>query len=72
MVSPRTNRFGTNLTQQHRAMLRDPVDYLDPETFNPDRFILDGQINPEVRDPAAIIFGFGRRCYILIRVLTTR
>ncbi len=30
-------------------------------TFNPDRFMKDGEINPEVRDPATAAFGYGRR-----------
>lgn len=42
-------------------MLRDPEDYPDPENFNPDRFIKDGRIDPDVRDPGTIAFGFGRR-----------
>ncbi|THH30478.1 hypothetical protein EUX98_g3693 [Antrodiella citrinella] len=44
-----------------RAMLHDPEVYPDPEAFKPERFIKDGKINPNVRDPAAIAFGFRRR-----------
>ncbi|KAJ8472750.1 hypothetical protein ONZ51_g8304 [Trametes cubensis] len=43
------------------AMSRDPTQYPDPETFNPDRFLKNGQLNPDVRDPASYVFGFGRR-----------
>ena len=43
-----------------RAMLHNPADFPDPETFNPDRFMLDGKINPDVPKPDAV-FGFGRR-----------
>ena len=42
-------------------MSRDPTQYPDPETFNPDRFLKNGQLNPDVRDPASYVFGFGRR-----------
>jgi cytochrome P450 len=34
--------------------------YPDPLTFKPERFLLNGKPNPDVRDPQAA-FGFGRR-----------
>ncbi|KAF8649224.1 hypothetical protein AX16_005932 [Volvariella volvacea WC 439] len=43
------------------AMLHDEEVYTDPSTFDPERFIKDGKINEEVRDPENIVFGFGRR-----------
>ncbi|KAH8105239.1 cytochrome P450 [Cristinia sonorae] len=44
------------------AMLHDPVDYPEPDTFNPERFMTkDGEIDTSVRDPTTIAFGFGRR-----------
>lgn len=33
-----------------------------PHTFNPDRFIKDGKLDPSFQDPCDQIFGFGRRC----------
>ncbi|KAJ7283162.1 cytochrome P450 [Mycena rebaudengoi] len=42
------------------AMLYDEIEYPDPYNFNPDRFLLNGRLNPAVRDPS-LVFGFGRR-----------
>ncbi|KAI0352607.1 CyP450 monooxygenase [Trametes cingulata] len=42
-------------------ILHDPEVYEQPEEFRPDRFIRDGQLDNTVRDPAAFMFGFGRR-----------
>ncbi|TCD63923.1 hypothetical protein EIP91_004770 [Steccherinum ochraceum] len=43
-------------------MLSDPEDYPDPSAFKPERFIsADGKIDPNVRSPREILFGFGRR-----------
>ncbi|KAF8995026.1 cytochrome P450 [Cyathus striatus] len=43
------------------AMVHDENDYPDPYIFNPERFMKNGKINPDVRDPRTFIFGFGRR-----------
>lgn len=45
----------------HRAILHDPKTYPDPDKFNPDRFMQDEQLNPLVKDPKTVAFGFGRR-----------
>ncbi|KAJ7862183.1 cytochrome P450 [Mycena leptocephala] len=42
------------------AILHDEILYPDPYTFKPERFLLDGKLNPAVKDPQAA-FGFGRR-----------
>lgn len=47
-----------------RAMLHNESVYPDPFTFNPDRFMKDGKLNPAVRDPDHAAFGFGRRYLI--------
>ncbi|KAK7018237.1 cytochrome P450 [Favolaschia claudopus] len=42
------------------AILHDERVYPNPHTFKPERFLLDGKLNPAVRVPD-IAFGFGRR-----------
>ncbi|KAF4580754.1 hypothetical protein EYR38_003040 [Pleurotus pulmonarius] len=42
------------------ALLRDEEVYPDPGTFNPERFLKDGVIDPKTLDPIPN-FGFGRR-----------
>lgn len=44
-----------------RAILHDEQEYADPSSFNPDRFLKDGKLNPNIRDPATVSFGYGRR-----------
>ncbi|KDQ53882.1 hypothetical protein JAAARDRAFT_415303 [Jaapia argillacea MUCL 33604] len=43
------------------SILHDPVAYPEPEKFKPERFLKDGKLNSEVRDPNIAAFGFGRR-----------
>ncbi|KAF9558598.1 cytochrome P450 [Agrocybe pediades] len=43
------------------AMLYDEKHYPEPHTFNPERFLKNGELNPDVLDPAEVAFGFGRR-----------
>ncbi|OCH88084.1 O-methylsterigmatocystin oxidoreductase [Obba rivulosa] len=52
---------GSIMIANQWAILHDPVEYPDPEMFIPERFIKDGKMNPNVKDPGAIAFGFGRR-----------
>ena len=44
-----------------RAIFRDESAYPDAHVFNPDRFLKDGQIDPSVKDPEQVLFGYGRR-----------
>ena len=39
----------------------DPRVYEEPEQFRPERFIDDGKLSADVLDPAAVVFGAGRR-----------
>ncbi|KAL1725530.1 cytochrome P450 [Schizophyllum commune] len=44
------------------SMAHDKKAYPDPYAFKPERYLdADGKLDPNVRDPAKIIFGFGRR-----------
>jgi len=43
------------------AINHDEESYPDPMTFNPDRFMKDGKLNPDLPNPADVAFGFGRR-----------
>jgi len=65
---------GSTIIDNVWAMLRDESVYPDPHTFNPERFLKDGQINPDVKDPDQMgAFGFGRRAcpgkYFALRVM---
>jgi len=56
---------GATVVQNVWAIFRDPSIYPDPETFNPDRFLKDGKINPLVLNPEDRAFGTGRRYEIV-------
>ncbi|KAF8799104.1 cytochrome P450 [Phlegmacium glaucopus] len=43
------------------AMLYNEAEYPDPSAFKPERYLKDGQLDSNIRDPSAIAFGFGRR-----------
>jgi cytochrome P450 len=42
-------------------MFRNESVYPDAHIFNPGRFLKDGEINPDVKDPEQMLFGYGRR-----------
>ncbi|KAF8998871.1 cytochrome P450 [Cyathus striatus] len=52
---------GTVIFPNHKAMLYNERDYPDPYTFKPERFLKNGQLNEEIKNPEDIAFGFGRR-----------
>jgi hypothetical protein len=41
--------------------LHDSKAFNNPEEFQPERYLKDGKLNPDVRDPGCAAFGFGRR-----------
>ncbi|KAI0816964.1 cytochrome P450 [Trametes gibbosa] len=51
---------GSVIIPNQWAMSRDPVQYPDPERFYPERFLIDGKLNPHVRDPASFVICPGR------------
>ncbi|KAL1742445.1 cytochrome P450 [Schizophyllum fasciatum] len=47
------------------AMMHDESVYPDPDSFKPERFLTaDGKLDPNMRDPANMAFGFGRRACV--------
>ena len=42
-------------------MLNNEIDYPDPSAFKPERYLNNGQLDPNIRDPVLMAFGFGRR-----------
>ncbi|KAJ7256294.1 cytochrome P450 [Mycena rebaudengoi] len=43
------------------SIFRDEAAYPDAHLFKPERFLLNGKPNPDIRDPEAFAFGYGRR-----------
>jgi len=46
-----------------RAVFRNESVYPNAHKFNPNRFLKDGQINLDVKDPEQLVFGWGRRYF---------
>ena len=45
--------------------MHDPDTFEDPEKFAPERFLRDGKLDTNARDPYDFVFGFGRRYVVL-------
>ena len=41
--------------------MHDTSRFEDPLEFKPERYLKDGKLNPEILDPEAASFGYGRR-----------
>ena len=52
-----------------RAVFHNESVYPDAHKFNPNRFLKDGQINLDVKDPEQLVFGWGRRYFHSQRTL---
>jgi len=52
---------GTILMGNAWSVLNDPVVYRNPKEFRPERYLKDGKLDPDVRDPDCAAFGYGRR-----------
>ena len=53
-------------------MLNDERVYPEPYEFMPERFLKNGKLDPLVRDPMDIAFGFGRRYALALFILSNR
>ena len=49
------------LNSLFRSILHDRKAFNNPHEFQPERYLKDGELNPDVRDPDCAAFGFGRR-----------
>ncbi|KAI0693302.1 cytochrome P450 [Cerioporus squamosus] len=56
---------GTTFMANTWACMHDPEVYAEPHRFLPDRFMRDGKLDPDVRDPEDFVFGYGRRCVLV-------
>jgi len=52
---------GTIMIVNAWSMMHDPEVFNDPMVFQPERYLKDGENDPDVRDPDSAVFGFGRR-----------
>jgi len=53
--------LATQVIAISRAILHDPTVFAEPLEYQPERYLKDGQLNPNIRNPDCAAFGFGRR-----------
>ena len=49
------------LTFLFRSILHDPKSFKNPMEYDPERYLKDGKLNPDVMGSDSVAFGFGRR-----------
>jgi cytochrome P450 len=52
---------GATVIENTWVVFHDPVMYLKPDIFDPERFLKDGKFGSSVRDPGGQVFGSSRR-----------
>jgi len=52
---------GTVVIGNSWSIMHDPKAFKDPMEYRPERYLKDGKLNPDVRDPHSAAFGYGRR-----------
>ncbi|KAI0331711.1 CyP450 monooxygenase [Cubamyces sp. BRFM 1775] len=52
---------GTTVIANIWAILHNEQQYPEPDTFQPGRFLKNGELDQDVLDPGSVVFGFGRR-----------
>ena len=51
----------TSLLSLFRSILHDPKIFKNPMEYQPERYLNDEKLNPNVMDLDSVAFGFGRR-----------
>jgi len=53
--------WATEIIAISRAILHDATVFTEPLEYQPERYLKDGQLDPNTRNPDCAAFGFGRR-----------